>query len=137
MRSSPSALYDLIKVFNATKYTIKGGARKLFADLLVCANRMPAPPGIYEFKVAIMKRLPEELRKVVAMDGITAEGSTLDEIMRKTISVEQGLEASAFYGSMTKGKGPVPKTLAVVQNARYQVEDHSKVREQGQAKQQQ
>ncbi|KAL0565008.1 hypothetical protein V5O48_017023 [Marasmius crinis-equi] len=131
-----SALYDLAKVWQRISYHVRGGIRKLFADLLVCAERMPSPPTEYSFKVALVRRMPRALMIEVTTDGITAETSTVDEIMQKAIAVETGMEATAFYSTMAVGAGPVPKMRQNVGPVRHQVEDHVKMREVEQGRQQ-
>ncbi|KAL0563289.1 hypothetical protein V5O48_018783, partial [Marasmius crinis-equi] len=132
-----AALYNLSKVWQKITYNIRGGIRKLFADLIVCAERMPAPPNEYNFKVAVIRRMPKVLMVEVTTDGITVESSTVDEIMQKAIAVEAGLEASAFYSTMAQGTGPIPKVRQNVGPVRHQVEDHAKMREMEQGRQQQ
>ncbi|KAL0568771.1 hypothetical protein V5O48_013212 [Marasmius crinis-equi] len=126
---SNAALYDLSKEFKKVRYDLKGGARQLFADLYNCATRMPSPPTVYDFKVAITERLPRPIIRHAAFNGVTPETATVDDIMQKALMLEQGIEATQFYSSTLQDTGATPKKLQVVAQVRHQVEDHAKMRE--------
>ncbi|KAL0571045.1 hypothetical protein V5O48_010913 [Marasmius crinis-equi] len=133
---SNAALYDLSKEFKKIRFEPRGGMRQLFADLNNCAIRMPSPPTQYDFKIAITERMPRLIMRLSHQEGITPETSTVNAIMQKAVMVELGMEATQFYGSSLQDTGPTPKKLQVVANARYQIEDHAKMREAEQGRQQ-
>ncbi|KAK7040366.1 hypothetical protein VNI00_009836 [Paramarasmius palmivorus] len=95
------ALHDLKRVFKSITYSSEGGARRLFADLHLCAKRMPEPPSLNKFKVALIRRLPDAMRTQIANAGITADDNSVNDIMQKALSLEKGWNANKFYSSST------------------------------------
>ncbi|KAK7044016.1 hypothetical protein VNI00_008186 [Paramarasmius palmivorus] len=92
-----SALYEMTQVFESIRYHPTSGARRLFADLSLFARRMPSPPKLYDFKFALMVRLPNDMRELITNSGITAERNTVNNIMQKALAIEEGWKANQFY----------------------------------------
>ncbi|KAK7030441.1 hypothetical protein VNI00_014016 [Paramarasmius palmivorus] len=90
-------LHEMKRVFKSITYCPEGGARRLFAELHLCAKRMPEPPSLNKFKVAIVRRLPQEMRVQLGHAGMTPEDNSVNEIMQKALSLEKGWNANNMY----------------------------------------
>uniref|UniRef100_A0A0W0FVZ5 CCHC-type domain-containing protein n=1 Tax=Moniliophthora roreri TaxID=221103 RepID=A0A0W0FVZ5_MONRR len=67
---------------------------------------MPEPPEVYNFKLALITRLPYKLQDHITMVRITAEDSSVNEIMQQALSVEKGWCANKFYSVPTASNTP-------------------------------
>ncbi|SJL18541.1 uncharacterized protein ARMOST_22135 [Armillaria ostoyae] len=92
-----SSLYAVNEHFERVQYTFEGGVRQLFASLLRYANMMPSPPDIYTFRRRLMISLPSNIRQEVTRMGLTAEVSTVNDIMQRALFVEKGIRAERYY----------------------------------------
>ncbi|PBK58287.1 hypothetical protein ARMSODRAFT_1028383 [Armillaria solidipes] len=92
-----SSLYDVVQHFKSVTYASAGGVRQLFADLTRFANIMPSPPDVYSFRHQLLISLPTRIRREITREGITAEASTVDQIMQQALIIERGSKAELYY----------------------------------------
>ncbi|PBK84731.1 hypothetical protein ARMGADRAFT_1088191 [Armillaria gallica] len=92
-----SSLYDVVQHFKSVTYASAGGVRQLFADLTRFANIMPSPPDVYSFRHQLLISLPTRIRREITREGITAEASTVDQIMQQALIIERGSKAEQYY----------------------------------------
>ncbi|PBK79750.1 hypothetical protein ARMGADRAFT_1092815 [Armillaria gallica] len=92
-----SSLYDIVQHFKSVTYASAGGVRQLFADLTRFANIMPSPPDVYSFRHQLLISLPTRIRREITREGITAEASTVDQIMQQALIIERGSKAEQYY----------------------------------------
>ncbi|KAK0462656.1 uncharacterized protein EV420DRAFT_1735524 [Desarmillaria tabescens] len=133
-----SSLYAVNEHFERVQYTFEGGVRQLFASLLRFANMMPSPPDIYTFRRRLMISLPSNIRQEVTRMGLTAEVSTVNDIMQRALIVEKGIRAERYYSqqrqdhisrlhksskenakSAKKRRSPSPRKFKKVQGERH------------------
>ncbi|SJL13057.1 uncharacterized protein ARMOST_16494 [Armillaria ostoyae] len=92
-----SSLYAVNDHFEHVQYSFEGGVRQLFASLLRFANMMPSPPDVYTFRRRLMISLPSNIRQEITCMGLTAEVSTVNDIMQRALIVEKGICAEWYY----------------------------------------
>ncbi|KAK7462329.1 hypothetical protein VKT23_007930 [Stygiomarasmius scandens] len=138
--------------FEAVSYSPNKGVKGVFSGLTRYAERMPTPPDEYTFKKHLLYTLPDNmLSDMMKIHHITAESSTVDNIMQAALSCERSAEADRYYQRArknikrtkrrrsrsrsrerkSKGKdrknsrSPSPRRLQIVKNRRYSVKPHS------------
>ncbi|PBK59081.1 hypothetical protein ARMSODRAFT_1027709 [Armillaria solidipes] len=92
-----SSLYDVVQYFKSVTYASAGGVRQLFTDLTRFANIMPSPSDVYSFRHQLLISIPTRIRREITREGITAEASTVDQIMQQALIVERGSKAEQYY----------------------------------------
>ncbi|KAK0447157.1 hypothetical protein EV421DRAFT_2033557 [Armillaria borealis] len=91
------SLYAVNEHFEHVQYSFEGGVRQLFASLLRFTNMMPSPPDVYTFRRRLMISLPSNIRQEITRMGLTAEVSTVNDIMQHALIVEKGIRAERYY----------------------------------------
>jgi len=94
-----SALFELKILFDKVEYEAGGGVEKLFSDLRDYAELMPIPPDIYNFKLALMRKIPNRYRIEITKFGISAEDSTVNNIVHRVLEQKRGGKRNAFYAN--------------------------------------
>ncbi len=92
-----SSLYDIVQHFKSVTYVSNGGVRQLFTDLICFTNLMPSLPDAYSFWHQLLISLPTKIHREITHEGITAEASTVDQIVHQALIVEQGAKAELYY----------------------------------------
>lgn len=91
------------KKFAATRYDATQGVAGFYNELQTYASRMVVPPDEYTFKQKFLKGLPlEVVRPMMQSHHITAEWSTVSEILNAAIAVQESNEfLRSHHGSVT------------------------------------
>ncbi|KAK1218159.1 hypothetical protein PQX77_019162 [Marasmius sp. AFHP31] len=150
-----SLLSLVSKQYKSVKYSSSKGIKGMFAELTHYAKSMPSPPDIYSFKEKLMLLVPTEMEdKMREIHQVTAESSSVNEIMQAGLACERSYKAGKYYQEareeMKRAKrrksrsrsrdrkrkekkdkhrkylrSPSPKRLQVVDKQRYSVRAHS------------
>ncbi|KAK1228199.1 hypothetical protein PQX77_008776 [Marasmius sp. AFHP31] len=153
-----SSLSLVIERFDNVHYTVGKGAKGVFSELTRYAKSMPSPPDMYSFKKRLMLLFPENMEEDIRnIHHVTAESSSVDEIMQAALACEKSHKAGEYYQKAReemkrakrrkscsrsrdrkkkdkKGKGRTsersrsPKRLQIIDKRRYNVREHSPVR---------
>ncbi|KAF9257901.1 hypothetical protein L218DRAFT_1005672 [Marasmius fiardii PR-910] len=138
------------------RYTISGGIKNVFSSMVNFAKCMPNPPDSYTFKRKLIWKVPQSMRdQLLDIHGITAESSTVNEIIQAILACERSMTSKKYYSRIQddlkrsrrrrsrsrskerkrreqrdKGKqkerSPSPHRLQVVDRRRYQVKPNSR-----------
>ncbi|KAF9255927.1 hypothetical protein L218DRAFT_1029344 [Marasmius fiardii PR-910] len=138
------------------RYTISGGIKNVFSSMVNFAKCMPNPPDSYTFKRKLIWKVPQSMRdQLLDIHGITAESSTVNEIIQAILACERSMTSKKYYSRIQddlkrsrrrrsrsrskeckrceqrdKGKqkerSPSPRRLQVVDRRRYQVKPNSR-----------
>ncbi|KAJ3735514.1 hypothetical protein DFJ43DRAFT_869541 [Lentinula guzmanii] len=77
--------------FNEVIYNRKDGAKVMFSELKRWAVCMPIPPDLYTFKRRILLLVPPAMcRDMTRIEKVSAERSSINQIMQAAISCERG-----------------------------------------------
>jgi hypothetical protein len=83
-------LSAMTQKFYAVKYTTDGGVYGFYHELKCYASRMIHVPNSYTFNTQLMMGLPSSMIRSVVDKGVTAEMSSLNEILHMAKRVEEG-----------------------------------------------
>ncbi|KAL0565324.1 hypothetical protein V5O48_016700 [Marasmius crinis-equi] len=93
-----ASLHKVADRYESVRYSKPRGVEGLFNSLKKHAKALPTPPDAYTFRKRLMILLPahytESLTKI---HKVTAERSTLDQIMDAALTIEQGEKADEYY----------------------------------------
>ncbi|KAK1218877.1 hypothetical protein PQX77_018404 [Marasmius sp. AFHP31] len=93
-----ASMHKVVDRYEAVRYTRSRGVEGLFNNLKKYAKALPTPPDAYNFRKRIMILLPSSFTTTMTqLLKVTAERSTLQEIMETAISLEQGEKAVEYY----------------------------------------
>ncbi|KAK1225509.1 hypothetical protein PQX77_011546 [Marasmius sp. AFHP31] len=142
--------------YNSVHYSRSRGVEELFSTLKRYALNLPTPPDAYTFRKRLVLLLPQRMTEDMArIHRVSAEKSTLHEIMVAAIAVEQSDKTCEYYNearrkldrtrrrrsrsrSRSKDKrrsdnpyrrrerSPSPRRLQKVEGRRYSVKPPSK-----------
>jgi hypothetical protein len=85
-----SSIQDTTQKFYSVKHTADGGVFSFYHELKQYALRMIHEPDSYTFNTQLRMGLPSSMLQSVVDKGVTAEMSTLDDILHMTKHVEEG-----------------------------------------------
>ncbi|KIK63519.1 hypothetical protein GYMLUDRAFT_57694 [Collybiopsis luxurians FD-317 M1] len=86
--------------FHAVVYTQSGGVKSLFNELKRWATCMPIPPDVYTFKQRLLLLIPESMcDHLTRIEKISAERSSVDNIMQAAIECERSIHTGKYYAS--------------------------------------
>jgi len=85
-----SSIQDVTQKFYSVKYTTDGGVYGFYHELGRYASRMIHAPDSYMFNTQLMMGLPSSMIRLVVDKGVTAETSSLNEILHMAKCVEEG-----------------------------------------------
>jgi hypothetical protein len=85
-----SSIQDATQKFYAVKYTTDGGVYGFYHELERYTSRMIHAPNSYTFNTQLMMGLPSSMIPSVVDKGVTAETSSLNEILHMAKHVEEG-----------------------------------------------
>ncbi|KAF9258427.1 hypothetical protein L218DRAFT_990528 [Marasmius fiardii PR-910] len=93
-----ASLNKVADMYDSVTYSQSQGVEGLFEKLKNLTLRLPTPPDVYNFRKCLMLLIPEHIGNVMtSIHKVTAEKSTLTEIMETAISIEQGEAAREYY----------------------------------------
>ncbi|KAF9256222.1 hypothetical protein L218DRAFT_1081456 [Marasmius fiardii PR-910] len=93
-----ASLNKVADMYDSVTYSQSQGVEGLFEKLKNLALHLPTPPDAYNFRKCLMLLIPEHIGNVMtSIHKVTAEKSTLTEIMETAISIEQGEAAREYY----------------------------------------
>jgi hypothetical protein len=85
-----SSIQDAIQKFYSVKYTTDGGVYGFYHELERYTSRMMHAPDSYTFNTQLMMGLPASMIQSVVDKGMTAETSSLNDILHIAKRVEEG-----------------------------------------------
>jgi len=85
-----SSIQDVTQKFYSVKYTTDGGVYGFYHELECYVLRMIHVPNSYMFNTQLMMGLPASMIRSVVDKGVTAETSSLNEILHMAKHVEEG-----------------------------------------------
>ncbi|KAJ3769949.1 hypothetical protein FB446DRAFT_705805 [Lentinula raphanica] len=86
--------------FNEVTYNRKDGVKVMFAELKRWAICMPIPPDLYTFKRRILLLVPPAMCKdMTRIEKVSAEKSSVNQIMQAAISCERGDRTGRYYAN--------------------------------------
>src|SRR6187551_2044895 len=98
-----ASLTRVAEKYKSIRYSRSNGVEGLFDSLKSHAKRLPTPPDMYNFKQRLLLLLPSSMADdLERIHNITAEKSTLYEIMEAVIAVEQSEKACQYYQEARK-----------------------------------
>jgi len=92
-----SSIQDATQKFYSVKYTTDGGVFGFYHELEQYASRMIHKPDSYMFNTQLMMGLPSSMIQSIVDKGVTAETSTLNEILHMAKRVEEGTKVIRRY----------------------------------------
>ncbi|KAL0568222.1 hypothetical protein V5O48_013772, partial [Marasmius crinis-equi] len=93
-----SSLSLVVERYNNVTYSPGKGVKGLFSELKKYTKSMPSPPDLYSFKQKLILLLPEPMEsKMRDIHGITAERSSINEIMQAALACERSYKAGKYY----------------------------------------
>jgi hypothetical protein len=93
-----ASLSKVADQYESVYYSRSRGVEGLFNTLKKYAQRLPTPPDAYNFRKRLVLLLPESITDVMTtIHKVTAERSSLSEIMETAIALEQGEKARDYY----------------------------------------
>ena len=84
------SIQDATQKFYSVKYTMDGGMFRFYHELEHYTLRMIHEPDSYTFNTQLMMGLPSSMIQSVIDKGLTAEMSSLNEILHMAKCVEEG-----------------------------------------------
>ncbi|KAF9255115.1 hypothetical protein L218DRAFT_1008945 [Marasmius fiardii PR-910] len=140
--------------FYRIRYTQNGGIKSAFSELKRYSKYMPSPLDVYTFKTQLFLLVPQNMEDDMRnIHRVTAEGSSVNEIMQVALACEKGHNAGKYYTKLreerkrakhkeshsrsrdhkkgkekdkwNKSRSPSPRCLQVVNNRRYSVKPNS------------
>ncbi|KAK7024641.1 hypothetical protein VNI00_016145 [Paramarasmius palmivorus] len=146
-----ASLTKVTEKYESITYSRSRGVEGLFDTLKKYAKSLPIPPDAYNFRKRLLLLLPSSMAEDLArIHQITAEHSTLTQIMEAAIKAERGERALTYYHearrnlertkrkksrsrSKERKRHPTgdrrrdgsPRRLQVVDRRRYSVKPHS------------
>jgi hypothetical protein len=84
------SIQDATQKFYSVKYTTDGGVYRFYHELQCYVSRMIHEPNSYTFNTQLMMGLPSSMIWSVIDKGMTAETSSLNEILHMAKRVEEG-----------------------------------------------
>ncbi|KAJ3999745.1 hypothetical protein F5050DRAFT_854011 [Lentinula boryana] len=86
--------------FNEVTYNRRDGAKVMFSELKRWAVCMPIPPDLYTFKRRILLLVPPAMCKdMTRIEKVSAEKSSVNQIMQAAISCERGDRTGRYYAN--------------------------------------
>jgi hypothetical protein len=92
-----SSIQDATQKFYSVKYTTDGGVYGFYHEPEHYASRMIHEPDSYTFNTQLMMGLPSSMIWSVIDKGVTAETSSLNEILHMAKRVEEGNKVMRRY----------------------------------------
>ncbi|KAJ7149894.1 hypothetical protein C8R43DRAFT_951854 [Mycena crocata] len=83
-----TAVQEATATFWSTKYSPELGPGYFYNELFRAANRMVKRPDSYTFKNQFIARLPEDMADELVDRNITAEYSSMNQVLEGTLSIE-------------------------------------------------
>lgn len=94
--------------FEAVKFDAKVGTAAYFGELRKYASRMVAHPDAYTFRRRFINGLPRSIvTELTRGRGLSAENSTIDELLHEAIAIENALQYLDAYDRVARA---APKT---------------------------
>lgn len=95
-----ASISEMSDKFYQIKYIPSKGVQSMFEELERWATCMPTPPDIYTFKKQIMLLVPSDIcNDMTKIKGVTAESSTVDDVVKAAIACEKSNCANRYYDS--------------------------------------
>ncbi|KAJ3831997.1 hypothetical protein F5878DRAFT_647147 [Lentinula raphanica] len=86
--------------FNEVTYNRTDGVKVMFSELKRWAVCMPIPPDLYTFKQRILLLVPPAMCKdMTRIEKVSAEKSSVNQIMQAAISCERGDRTGRYYAN--------------------------------------
>ncbi|KAF8832796.1 hypothetical protein HHX47_DHR1001720 [Lentinula edodes] len=86
--------------FYEVTYSRKDGVKVMFSELKRWAACMPVPPDLYTFKKRVLLLVPQAMcSDMTRIEKVSAERSSVDEIMQSAISCERSDRTGKYYAN--------------------------------------
>ncbi|KAK7444298.1 hypothetical protein VKT23_015310 [Stygiomarasmius scandens] len=146
-----ASLTMVAEKFDSVYYSQPKGIKGVFSSLTRYAKCMPSPPDSYTFKKRLFLLVPESMANdMTRIHKVTAESSTVNEIMQAALACERSSDADKYYQKAREAlkrarrrrsrsrsrnrkknrernqRSPSPRRLQKVNGRRYSVKPHSK-----------
>ncbi|KAF9258713.1 hypothetical protein L218DRAFT_1004758 [Marasmius fiardii PR-910] len=87
--------------FYRVRYTQNGGIKSAFSELKQYSKYMPSLPDVYTFKTQLFLLVPQNMEDDMRnIHRVTAEGSSVNEIMQAALACEKGHNAGKYYAKL-------------------------------------
>ncbi|KAF9257884.1 hypothetical protein L218DRAFT_948823 [Marasmius fiardii PR-910] len=93
-----ASLTHVAEKMEDVRYTASGGIKGVFSAMIRFAKCMPSPPDPYTFKKKLFLKVPDSMASdMTDIHGVTAESSTVDEIMQAALAVEHRFTSRKYF----------------------------------------